>query len=466
MKKLLLISCLLSTTILRSQTWEALGGGITPSYGVRGMYSDTVDNYLYASGSFRYQTSDNRELRGIARWDGVKWDSLGTGMRNWAFAFARYNNDLYIGGVFDSVGSLKCKGIGIWKGNAWDTMSVQPFKNNFGSSNVLSMAIIDNELYFGGSFDSVNNLPCRSIAKWNGTSIIPIGFPSTVNWGYVFTICEFNNEIYIGGNFSSTLYPNDTIQDIIKYNGTTWSSVGGGMAGGLTMVNSMVVFNNELYVAGYFSTAAGNIGNNIQKWNGSIWTDVGGGTADGSGQVNKLIVFKNKLYALGNFEAAGGIPCSNIASWDGTEWCAEGSIFDNTIGAGCIYRDSLCVGGGFWTINGDSMNFISKWKGTNLIDTCGHLEIGINEHDNSNDYMNIYPNPASTQITIEFDLTETRNTSIEIKNMLGETIKKVNNGFSIGNNKLEIDVSELPKGLFFVQLVNGSTQVIQKFIAE
>lgn len=85
----------------------------------------------------------------------------------------------------------------------------------------------------------------------------------------------------------------------------------------------------------------------------------------------------------------------------------------------------------------------------------------------SNMIFNIYPNPAQSQITIEFDLAETKNTFIEIKNILGQTIKTISNyAFVRGNNKIEIDISEFSKGLYFVQLQSENRITSKKIIKE
>jgi len=462
MKRIILILFILFSNLssMRSQNWEALGEGL--GWQVRAVYSDSVDNFLYATGIFLTYTPDGRKLKGIARWDGVKWDSVGNGVSAGTntFAFARYNNDLYVGGVFDSVGYLKCKGIGVWKGNYWDTMAVQPFKNNFGSYGVLTMSVIDNELYIGGVFDTLVNAPCRSIAKWNGTNFTCLDLPQMSFTPYISSICKYNGEIYFGGNFSSPLFPSDTIQDIIRYDGVNWRSVGGGMKGGITVVSSMVVYNNELYVAGLFTKSAGNIGNYIQKWDGSSWSEVGGGVErDGGGtaSVAKLLVHNNKLYAMGVFDIAGGVPAQYIAAWDGTDWCGLGSNFDNGISVGCIYDSTICIGGGFWTIDGDSMNYISKWTGGNYVDTCGHIVSGINEITNQNDFI-IYPNPATSTITFESKIYQLQ--SFKIIDVLGREIYYLQ-PFS---NKTEIDVSQLPSGIYILQMQSKNGVSSKKFV--
>lgn len=94
-------------------------------------------------------------------------------------------------------------------------------------------------------------------------------------------------------------------------------------------------------------------------------------------------------------------------------------------------------------------------------------ETGINEIKGSNYQLYVYPNPVQSQIMLEFDLTIPITGSIEIKNILGQSIKTKNNiTFSKGKNKIEIDVSELSKGLYFVNLQSENKFMSKRFIKE
>lgn len=102
------------------------------------------------------------------------------------------------------------------------------------------------------------------------------------------------------------------------------------------------------------------------------------------------------------------------------------------------------------------------WGGT----FCDYTT-GINEIKGSNYQLYVYPSPAQSQITLEFDLIETQNGSIEIKNTLGQSVKTINNIiFSKGKNKIEIDVNEFSKGLYFVQLQSENKFISKKFVKE
>jgi hypothetical protein len=469
----LLLSCAFVLSIdAKAQHWQPLGAGF--NFQTRILYADTVDNYLYVAGTF-YMV-DNKLIKGITRWNGTQWDSLGVGIDgldslNFApqntLAITRFQSKLYLGGAFRSLGNKPAKCIGTWDGTQWDTLSVQPFTSNI-SSAVSAFEVIDNELYVGGVFETVAGAPCKSLFKWDGATITPMSLPSNLDGAaYVNAICKYNGEIYVGGGFSTLLYPNDTIQDIIRNNNGNWKSVGGGLKGALAGIESMVVYNNELYIAGSFSVSEGNVGNYIQKWNGTTWSDVGGGVTGiggGNGQIHKLIVHDNKLYAMGVFSYAGGIPAEYIATWDGTNWCALGGNFDNVVGAGCFYNDTLCVGGGFWTIDGDSVNYIAKWIGGNYTAACGNTT-GIDETVIEKKELNMYPNPATNQIKIEFEPTR-EECLIAIKNVLGETVYSETVKNAMGKQAKSIDVSGFSNGVYFLQVQGGQNLFSKKFIKD
>lgn len=92
--------------------------------------------------------------------------------------------------------------------------------------------------------------------------------------------------------------------------------------------------------------------------------------------------------------------------------------------------------------------------------------VSINELE-TNALINIYPNPSPSQLTIEFELAETKNALIEIKNMLGQTLKTINNGaFTKGSNKIEIDISKFSNGIYFVQVQSENKVMSRKFVKE
>ncbi|MES2138411.1 MAG: T9SS type A sorting domain-containing protein [Bacteroidota bacterium] len=107
----------------------------------------------------------------------------------------------------------------------------------------------------------------------------------------------------------------------------------------------------------------------------------------------------------------------------------------------------------------------------NVIEGCGcNGTTGIKDIAVNNTFT-IYPNPVSVKITIEFE-TATSFSSIEIKNVLGQTVKTIDSrAFLNGKNNtstkisMTIDVSEFSKGLYFVQL-QGETKILSKIFVK
>lgn len=77
----------------------------------------------------------------------------------------------------------------------------------------------------------------------------------------------------------------------------------------------------------------------------------------------------------------------------------------------------------------------------------------------SNSNFAIYPNPNKGQFTIELNNTATEST-IEIYDLMG---KKVWSKIS-PENKLEIDISNQPKGIYLVKVVNETKVTVQKIV--
>ncbi len=138
----------------------------------------------------------------------------------------------------------------------------------------------------------------------------------------------------------------------------TWSAVSAGMNGG---INSLAVYNSELYAGGSFTTAGGTTTNYIAKWNGSSWSAVGSGV---NGEVNSLAVYNNALYVTGSFTSAGGSSAVRIAKWDGSSWSALGLGIGGEGYSLAVYNNELYVGGNFTSAGGLVRNYIAKWNGS------------------------------------------------------------------------------------------------------
>jgi hypothetical protein len=81
--------------------------------------------------------------------------------------------------------------------------------------------------------------------------------------------------------------------------------------------------------------------------------------------------------------------------------------------------------------------------------------------------LNFYPNPASNNATIDVVLNETSKLDIAILNTVGQTIYSTSVNGNAGNNKIDVNLSNLSSGLYFYQVkVGNSKAVTKKFAVE
>ena len=88
------------------------------------------------------------------------------------------------------------------------------------------------------------------------------------------------------------------------------------------------------------------------------------------------------------------------------------------------------------------------------------LIIGVHDISRSNRSIQIYPNPANDKIFIE--LPDFKNTSIAINRIDGQLMQKI----SLQAEKTKIDISNLSKGIYFIQVTNGRETVVRKLIKQ
>ena len=116
---------------------------------------------------------------------------------------------------------------------------------------------------------------------------------------------------------------------------------------------------------------------------------------------------------------------------------------------------------------------IHYYIGSTMQDVFNNVsaEAGINDLRND-ETISIYPNPAQSEIVIEFtastsNIKETKNVLIEIKNVLGQTLKTINyTSFSDEKNKIEVDLTNYPKGLYFVLFYNENKMFSKRLVKQ
>lgn len=310
--------------------WSALGSGMGGGFDALTIR----ETDLYVGGSF--DTVGGVVAKNIAKWDGSTWSALGSGINGRVGVLAVGSNYLYAGGSFDTAGGISANNIAKWSGDAWSTLGSGI--TGAANSGVGALALSGTDLYVGGYFTTAGGLSARSIAKWNGSAWSALGsglgpLPETdlsVN-----ALAVSGTDLYVGGLFGTA--GGIPANGIAKWNGTSWSALGSGIKGvyspgGHGNVEALAVSATDLYAGGSFTSAGGVPVNNIARWNGSAWSTLGSGITGVGNKVSELATVGTDLYAGGSFDTAGGVSANNIAKWDGSAWSALGSGLNGRVG--------------------------------------------------------------------------------------------------------------------------------------
>ncbi len=313
------------------------------------------DGNLYIGGDFTVVQSV--KANSIAKWDGNLWSPLGEGIGNdgergcvQSIAFDSAGN-LYAGGNFMFAGGVACNNIAKWDGTSWSALG-----KGFNDSVETLAFDISNILFVGGEFSAADDMPCLGTAKWDGTSWSALGNRVV---GRVFDLAfDTKGSLYIGGYL--TAIGSTTCSNIEKWDGKEWSPLGEGVDGYLTVL--ACDFAGNIYAGGGFTTINGNACANIAKWNGASWLSFGEGmnastralACDASGII----------YAAGHFSFTGTKSFYGVATWNGNTWSPLGEGMNGPVF--CLAFDSfgdLYAGGSFTKAGTVICNNIAKWDG-------------------------------------------------------------------------------------------------------
>jgi len=94
------------------------------------------------------------------------------------------------------------------------------------------------------------------------------------------------------------------------------------------------------------------------------------------------------------------------------------------------------------------------------IDSMGILT-AVYEHRNENYSVAIYPNPANNELYVNPSFTSNENVSISIIDILGKTIRE--DKITL-NGEREINIKELPEGLYFLQIAGKKIYFVGRFV--
>jgi len=93
--------------------------------------------------------------------------------------------------------------------------------------------------------------------------------------------------------------------------------------------------------------------------------------------------------------------------------------------------------------------------------------VGIDENNSTNSNTGyVYPNPARDQVTVEVNLSAISKVQVDVVNTLGQVIKSELTQGQTGTNKINVDISGLPGGIYFVNVKLDHASSSRKLVIE
>lgn len=269
----------------------------------------------------------------------------------------------------------------VWDGSAWEFLSETV-------EDAVDSAVVHDDgqgesLFVAGTFETAGGKPAQRVAAWNGSTWRAVGAGLD---GRAYALASHDGgggPLLFAGGVLDTNGGGPTGR-VAQWDGNSWSDVGGaGFNGRVLALHSHVETPGSparLFAAGQFTAGDGAPLLRIARWDGATWSPVGGGIAVGSSTVNYTVAVRAlttfddgqngpRLIAAGSFANAGGKPMQNLSAWDGTEWKRLGIELNGDLNALHVHDDgqgpALYVGGDFF-FPGATSGFqdLARWDGT------------------------------------------------------------------------------------------------------
>lgn len=305
---------------------------------------------LFVGGFF--SSVDGAPASNIARWDGQRWHTLGSGVNGQIETMAVAQGKLFVGGHFSIAGGVAAERVAAWDGTTWHALGsglqgLSAFANK--------MVVSGDDLLVGGAFSTAGDVAgTNNVARWDGTTWHALG-AGIAGYG-VQAMLLSQNTLYL----STTPYPASHLSQFHRWDGTSWSRFGDDVH---ELVRTMTMFGDDLVVGGAFEQIGDVYVGGLARWNDDVWHTLGSGNGL-SGAADVLLANGTELYVGGSFRGAGAVLVNNIARWDGTRWHALGAGVEGRIYALAMLGSDLFVGGLFEQAGGQPARNIARWDGS------------------------------------------------------------------------------------------------------
>lgn len=237
---------------IRIARWDGTAWSALAKYTVdRQIYALATDGKsLFVGGNFT-KINNETETRGVARWNGTKFEAIGGKFDRAVMTMTFHKGKLYAGGIFNESGDDSMANIAVYNGSTWDEVgngglgsrvsrlssdgeslfAAGEFKIG-GSSGIakfdgakwslaaktdgstLDVFAQPGKLYFTGDFNAVNGKPSHKVGALDGAKLMTL---DEVVYGHHLSIAPFGGSIILGGGYGDV--QSDQIGGVLRWNG-------------------------------------------------------------------------------------------------------------------------------------------------------------------------------------------------------------------------------------------------------
>jgi hypothetical protein len=244
-----------------------------------------------------------------------------------AYSIQVTDDFIYVGGSFNRIGTGENEEVvtGLVRLNnnsscTWDDSWTPALAYSQGIPRVYAMDIYGDDLYIGGSFDSIGGTPTGDFAKIDSTgqldmNCMPEIYYDEPQYETVYSIHATEDFIYVGGSFNRV--GENEVVDLVRLNNNSscgWDSSWDPSIGNQNLTRTVYTISpigNEVFVGGSFDSIGGlsgtefalldgTTGSAIQYWNPRIDNEVLTDT------VYSSIVSGDQVYVGGSFNSVLG----------------------------------------------------------------------------------------------------------------------------------------------------------------
>ena len=365
---------------------------------------------------------------------------------------ARIGGDICVGGYFSGLGGQPRYCLG-----AVDTLTGAPTSwDPSASGPIRRLRAIGDTLYVGGEFAALAGQPRAFVGRFEMSrgTLMPWA-PVVDDWVLAFE--TLGDRVFLGGTFR-------TVNGALRGGLASVDLVTAGLdqfdpdvSGG---VETLVACGDTLFVAGGFNRVGGQARSCIAAVHSTTGT-VFDWKADTGPYVTSMIKDGPVLYVGGPFGQIGGEPrrfLAALSSATGTVLPWDAGL-DFTVWGMSISDRMMFASGGFKT-------------------AFSHPRAGLlgikfdapapppSPPPTTLSFTDLWPNPASAQISAEFVAPSGSGLTVELFDIQGRLVSSATSGQLVtpGRNRIEIPVKGLREGLYLCRMEVGGLHVARKFM--